>query len=49
MGRTSYGPTGFDADGISGWNAIDTNDAFTENLWDFKWDFATGECVYNKG
>lgn len=34
MGRTSYGLTGFDADGIPGWNAIALYDDVAESAWD---------------
>lgn len=37
MGHTFYEPTGFDADGVSGWNATDTHDDLTENAWDLRW------------
>lgn len=46
---TFYEPTCFDDGGVSGWSAIDMYDDFTENAWDLKWDFITGECVYDKG
>ncbi|MGO5324389.1 hypothetical protein ACTQXJ_01495 [Collinsella sp. LCP19S3_C6] len=46
---TFYEPTCFDDGGVSGWSAIDMYDDFTENAWDLKWDFTTGECVYDKG
>lgn len=47
-GHTFCGPTGFDADGIPGWNAADARDDHADNAWDLRWDFAMGR-IYNKG
>lgn len=47
-GHTFYELAGFDADRVSGWSAIVMYDAFTENAWDLKRDFATGTAFTTK-
>lgn len=48
MGRTSYGLTGFDADGIPGWNAIALYDDIAENAWDLNGIMPWGSAFTTK-
>ena len=48
MGRTSYGLTGFDADGIPGWNAIALYDDVAENAWDLNGTMPWGSAFTTK-